>query len=88
MSITAFSGIGTTPSSPITRPSGEAVRSRSTPAPFLEYTDNPKNSMVATEGETYDAWKRYRVFMPNAMWLDSSAGPDEHYILFVAVAPV
>ena len=44
--------------------------------------------MVATEGETYDAWKRYRVFMPNAMWLDSSAGPHESYILFVAVAPV
>ena len=56
--------------------------------PFLEYTDNPKNATVSVEGDTYEAWKRYRVFMPNAMWLDSSAGPDEHYILFVAVAPV
>ncbi len=61
---------------------------RITAGPFLEYTDNPKNSMVSGEGDTYDAWKHYRVFMPNAMWLDSSAGPDESFILFVAVAPV
>ena len=61
---------------------------RITAGPFLEYTDNPKNAQVSGVGETYEAWKRYRVFMPNAMWLDSSAGPDEHYILHVAVAPV
>jgi phenylpropionate dioxygenase-like ring-hydroxylating dioxygenase large terminal subunit len=61
--------------------------------PFVEYTTNVKNSVVAqvTEGqdETYEAWKRYRVYMPNGMLLNSSAGPNgEDYVLFVALAPV
>ncbi len=57
--------------------------------PFLEFTDNPKNKGVATSGETYEAWKRYRIFMPNTMLLHSSAGSEgQDYTLFVAVAPV
>jgi phenylpropionate dioxygenase-like ring-hydroxylating dioxygenase large terminal subunit len=59
--------------------------------PFLEYTDNVKNKVagVETAAETYEAWKRYRVFIPNAMKLNSSAGPrGEDYVLFNAVAPV
>ena len=56
--------------------------------PFLEYTDNPKNITLSGETETYDAWKRYRVYMPNGMLLNSSAGPVEDYVLFVVVAPV
>ena len=61
--------------------------------PFAEYVDNVKN-MVAREkgaasGKTYEAWKRYRVFMPNAMKLNSSAGPSgEDYVLCVALCPV
>ena len=58
-----------------------------TAGPFLEYTDNPKNVAVSGMGETYDAWKRYRVYVPNAMKLNSSAGLVEDYVLFVAVAP-
>jgi vanillate O-demethylase monooxygenase subunit len=58
-----------------------------TAGPFIEFTDNPKNASVVGGGETYEAWKRYRVFMPNAMKLNSSAGPVEDYVLFVAVAP-
>ena len=61
---------------------------RITAGPFIEYTDNVKNSAVTHAGETYDAWKRYRVYMPNAMKLNSSAGVTEDYVLFVVVAPV
>ena len=56
--------------------------------PFVEHTSNVKNSAVHHEGETYEAWKRYRVFMPNAMHLNSSAGVTEDFVLYVAVAPV
>ena len=57
--------------------------------PFLEFTDNPKNERSAAAGETYEAWKRYRIFVPNTMLLHSSAGPDgQDYTLFVAVAPL
>ena len=56
--------------------------------PFIEFTDNPKNVAVSGQGQTYEAWKRYRVFVPNAMKLNSSAGPVEDYVLFVATAPV
>lgn len=57
--------------------------------PFIEYTDNVKNEGLAGGGDTYEAWKRYRVFLPNAMLLNSSAGPGgEDYVLFVAVAPL
>ena len=61
--------------------------------PFVEFADNVKNKVAresgAATGQTYEAWKRYRVFMPNAMKLNSSAGPSgEDYVLFVALAPV
>lgn len=67
--------------------------------PFVEFTDNVKNSPVGSseggneggnEGDkTYEAWKRYRVYIPNAMKLNSSAGPHgEDYVLFVALAPL
>jgi phenylpropionate dioxygenase-like ring-hydroxylating dioxygenase large terminal subunit len=58
--------------------------------PFIEFTDNVKNEALAgSVGATYEAWKRYRVFMPNTMLLHSSAGPSgEDYVLFVAVAPL
>ncbi|HYV02119.1 MAG TPA: hypothetical protein VEM93_07260, partial [Actinomycetota bacterium] len=57
--------------------------------PFVEYTTNVKNREVAGTGETYEVWKRYRVSIPNAMLLNSSAGPGgEDYVLFVALAPV
>ena len=60
--------------------------------PFVEYTDNVKNSPVGGEpaiGSTYEVWKHYRVYIPNAMLLNSSAGPEgEDYVLFVALAPV
>ena len=56
--------------------------------PFIEFTDNVKNNPESGTGDTYEAWKRYRVFMPNAMKLNSSAGPVEDYVLWVAVAPV
>jgi phenylpropionate dioxygenase-like ring-hydroxylating dioxygenase large terminal subunit len=60
--------------------------------PFIEFTDNVKNSPVGAEptiDNTYEVWKRYRVYMPNSMLLNSSAGPQgEDYVLFVALAPV
>lgn len=60
--------------------------------PFVEYTNNVKNSPVGAEptiDNTYEVWKRYRVYIPNAMLLNSSAGPGgEDYVLFVALAPV
>lgn len=61
---------------------------RITAGPFIEFTDNVKNSAVTYDGDTYEAWKRYRVYMPNAMKLNSSAGVTEDYVLFVVVAPV
>ena len=61
---------------------------RITAGPFIEYTDNVKNAAVEHAGLTYEAWKRYRVFMPNAMKLNSSAGETEDFVLYVAVAPV
>ncbi len=61
---------------------------RITAGPFIEYTDNVKNSAVEHDGLTYEAWKRYRVYMPNAMKLNSSAGVTEDFVLYVAVAPV
>ena len=61
---------------------------RITAGPFIEYTTNVKNSAVTHAGETYEAWKRYRVYMPNAMKLNSSAGVTEDFVLYVAVAPV
>ena len=61
---------------------------RITAGPFIEYTDNVKNSAVEHTGQTYEAWKRYRVCMPNAMKLNSSAGATEDFVLCVAVAPV
>ena len=61
---------------------------RITAGPFIEYTDNVKNSAVEHSGQTYEAWKRYRVYMPNAMKLNSSAGVTEDFVLYVAVAPV
>ena len=56
--------------------------------PFVEFTDNVKNNPESGAAETYEAWKRYRVFLPNAMKLNSSAGPVEDYVLWVAAAPV
>jgi len=56
--------------------------------PFVEFTDNVKNNPESGVAETYEAWKRYRVFLPNAMKLNSSAGPVEDYVLWVAAAPV
>ena len=58
--------------------------------PFPEFTDNVKNAPTADSGgeDVYDAIKRYRVFMPNAMQLNSSAGPTEDYVLWVCLAPV
>ena len=61
---------------------------RITAGPFIEFTDNVKNSAVTHDGDVYEAWKRYRVYMPNAMKLNSSAGVTEDYVLFVVVAPV
>ena len=61
---------------------------RITAGPFIEYTDNVKNSAVDHGSLTYEAWKRYRVYMPNAMKLNSSAGETEDFVLYVAVAPV
>ena len=63
---------------------------RFTAGPFVEYTDNVKNSAVG--GAVRDIWhamKRYRVFMPNGLKLNSSAGPNgEDYCLFWSLAPV
>lgn len=59
--------------------------------PFPEFTDNVKNSPSATsttDDEIYGAMKEYSVYVPNAMRLKSAAGPDEHYILWVCLAPV
>lgn len=70
----------------------EGAEIRMLAGPFIEYTDNVKNvevgDKVAGAPETYEAWKRYRVFMPNAMLLNSSAGVTADYVLFVALAPV
>ena len=56
--------------------------------PFLEYTNNPKNAMMSGDADTYEAWKRYRIFVPNAVALSSTAGPDATFVLFMACAPV
>ncbi len=57
--------------------------------PFIEFTNNAKNENLSGAGDTYQAWKRYRIFMPNAFLLHSSAGPNgEDYVLFVTVAPL
>ncbi len=68
----------------VTRHGGEL---RIVAGPFIEYTNNVKNSAVTHDGDIYEAWKRYRVYMPNAMKLNSSAGVTEDYVLFVVVAP-
>ena len=56
--------------------------------PFVEFTDNVKNSPESGTGDTYGAMKQYQVFLPNAMKLNSAAGETEDYVLWVAVAPV
>lgn len=56
--------------------------------PFVESTDNVKNNPESGSGETYEVMKRYRVFLPNAMKLNSAAGPVEDYVLWVVVAPL
>lgn len=59
--------------------------------PFPEFTDNVKNQAVSDtteESATYGAMKRYRVFVPNAMKLNSAAGESEDYVLWVCLAPV
>ncbi|MCY4069266.1 MAG: aromatic ring-hydroxylating dioxygenase subunit alpha [Acidimicrobiaceae bacterium] len=58
--------------------------------PFPEFTDNVKNSPTAdiADESVYGAMKRYRVFIPNAMQLNSSAGETEDYVLWVCLAPV
>ena len=56
--------------------------------PFVEFTDNVKNSPEAGSSDTVGVMKRYQVFMPNAMKLNSEAGAVEGYVLWVAIAPV
>ncbi len=58
--------------------------------PFPEFTDNVKNAPTAESGgePVFGAMKRYRVFVPNAMQLNSSAGETEDYVLWVCLAPV
>lgn len=58
--------------------------------PFPEFTDNVKNQVAdkPDTAETYGAMKRYRVFVPNAMKLNSTAGAAEDYVLWVCLAPV
>ena len=57
--------------------------------PFVEFTNNVKNrSSETSEQETYGAIKRYRVFVPNAMKLNSSVGEINDYVLWVCLAPV
>lgn len=58
--------------------------------PFPEFTDNVKNApqSESTNEQVYGAIKKYRVFMPNAMELNSSAGELEDYVLWVSLAPV
>lgn len=57
--------------------------------PFVEFTDNVKNSPTSGVSEQYDVWKQYQVFMPNAMKLNSAAGEDaQDYVLWVIIAPV
>lgn len=58
--------------------------------PFPEFTDNVKNSPSAgdTGGDTFGAMKKYSIFVPNAMRLNSAAGDDEDYVLWVCLAPV
>ena len=61
---------------------------RFTAGPFVEFTDNVKNNPESGSGGTYGAMKDYRIFLPNAMKLNSAAGEVEDYVLWVAVAPV
>ncbi|WP_419846374.1 Rieske 2Fe-2S domain-containing protein [Candidatus Poriferisocius sp.] len=58
--------------------------------PFPEFTDNVKNAPESSYGgeAVYGAMKRYRVFIPNAMRLNSAAGETEDYVLWVCLAPV
>ena len=58
--------------------------------PFPEFTDNVKNApqTEAADEKVYGAIKKYRVFVPNAMKLNSSAGELEDYVLWVCLAPV
>ncbi len=58
--------------------------------PFPEFTDNVKNSPESnkTGSKIYGAMKKYRIFMPNAMGLNSAAGEEEDYVLWVCLAPI
>lgn len=58
--------------------------------PFPEFTDNVKNAPSAgdSDGEIFGAMKKYSIFVPNAMRLNSAAGDDEDYVLWVCLAPV
>ena len=61
-----------------------------TAGPFPEFTDNVKNTPAADDvGEAvYGAMKGYEIFIPNAMKLNSAAGANEDYVLWVCLAPV
>jgi vanillate O-demethylase monooxygenase subunit len=53
-----------------------------------EPTANTKNEQIVTDAATLVTQKAYRMFMPNAIWLQHRIAGDNYFVLFMATCPM
>jgi vanillate O-demethylase monooxygenase subunit len=55
---------------------------------MVEPPDNTKNRSLAGEAREMTAHKSYRMFIPNAIWLQHELNTSNHFILFMTATPI